>query len=169
MKRYALMLAPVLALAAGVASAQGGGGGGTPPTFDAIDKDKNGSLSLAEVTEWAKGRPAGPNGAPDPAQILGRWDAGKNGSVSKAEFDNRPRGGVAAVLRAWWRSASGRRRRSASGSLIRVNLEIVSTSSAVSTAELFSVVCGGGRDGAQRDFVCVSVTSGAPRAARACA
>src|SRR5262245_63573174 len=94
MKLHPLVLAPVLALASGVVMAQGGGGGGGgPPTFDAIDKDKNGSLSLAEVTEWAKGRPAGPNGAPDPAQILGRWDADKNGSVSKAEFDNRPRGG----------------------------------------------------------------------------
>src|SRR5262245_42139238 len=94
MKLHALVLAPVLALASGVVMAQGGGGGGgQAPSFDAIDKDKNGSLSLAEVTEWVKGRPAGPNGAPDPAQILGRWDADKNGSVSKAEFDNRPRGG----------------------------------------------------------------------------
>jgi hypothetical protein len=93
MKRHALVLAPVLALAAGVAMAQGGGGGFTPPTFDGLDKDKNGSLSQAEVAEWAKGIQGGPNGPPDAAQIFGRWDADKNGSVSKEEFDNRPRGG----------------------------------------------------------------------------
>ena len=93
MKRYALMLAPALALAAGIAAAQGGGGGFTPPTFDGLDKDKNGSLSQAEVAEWAKGIQGGPNGPPDPAQIFARWDTDKNGSVSKAEFDARPRGG----------------------------------------------------------------------------
>jgi hypothetical protein len=83
-----------LLLVAGAAGAQapGGGGGFTPPTFDGIDKDKNGSLSQAEVGEWVKTIPAGgPNGAPNAADVFGRWDANKDGSVSKAEFDARPR------------------------------------------------------------------------------
>jgi hypothetical protein len=38
--------------------------------------------------------PANPNGpARNPADIFGRWDTDKNGSVSKAEFDARPRQG----------------------------------------------------------------------------
>lgn len=86
-----------LALVAGAAAAQapGGGGGFTPPTFDGLDKDKNGSLSQAEVGEFVKTIPAngGANGPPDAATIFGRWDANKDGSVSKAEFDSRPRGG----------------------------------------------------------------------------
>jgi hypothetical protein len=82
-----------LVLVAGVAGAQapGGGGGFTPPTFDGIDKDKNGSLSQAEVAAWVATIPAGPNGAQNPADVMGRWDANKDGSVSKAEFDARPR------------------------------------------------------------------------------
>ncbi len=82
-----------LALVAGAAGAQapGGGGGFTPPTFDGIDKDKNGSLSQAEVAAWVATIPAGPNGAQNPADVMGRWDANKDGSVSKAEFDARPR------------------------------------------------------------------------------
>ena len=85
-----------LVLVAGAAGAQapGGGGGFTPPTFDGIDKDKNGSLSQAEVGEWVKTIPAGgPNGPPNAADVFGRWDANKDGSVSKAEFDARPRQG----------------------------------------------------------------------------
>jgi len=86
-----------LVLVAGAAGAQapGGGGGFTPPTFDGLDKDKNGSLSQAEVGEFVKTIPAngGANGPPDAATIFGRWDANKDGSVSKAEFDSRPRGG----------------------------------------------------------------------------
>ena len=84
-----------LVLVAGAAGAQapGGGGGFTPPTFDGLDKDKNGSLSQAEVGEFVKTIPAngGANGPPDAATIFGRWDANKDGSVSKAEFDARPR------------------------------------------------------------------------------
>jgi len=81
-----------LVLVAGVAAAQAPGGGGfTPPTFDGIDKDKNGSLSQAEVAAWVATIPAGPNGAQNPADVMGRWDANKDGSVSKAEFDARPR------------------------------------------------------------------------------
>jgi len=81
-----------LVLMAGAAGAQAPGGGGfTPPTFDGIDKDKNGSLSQAEVAAWVATIPAGPNGAQNPADVMGRWDANKDGSVSKAEFDARPR------------------------------------------------------------------------------
>lgn len=80
-----------LVLVAGAAGAQAPGGGFTPPTFDGIDKDKNGSLSQAEVAAWVATIPAGPNGAQNPADVMGRWDANKDGSVSKAEFDARPR------------------------------------------------------------------------------
>lgn len=64
----------------------------TPPTFDGIDKDKNGSLSKQEVAAWVATIPAGgPNGPPNADDVFGRWDANKDGSVSKQEFDSRPR------------------------------------------------------------------------------
>jgi hypothetical protein len=88
-------------LGAGVATAQPG-----PPSFEQIDKDKNGALSPGELTEFFNERRAGggqppgpggggpPGGRPfDPAQIFGRWDSNGDGSVSKAEFDARPRQG----------------------------------------------------------------------------
>src|SRR5262245_39548891 len=67
--------------------------GFTPPTFDGLDKDKNGSLSKEEVAAWAKTIQGGPNGPPDADAIFARWDANKDGKVSKEEFDARPRGG----------------------------------------------------------------------------
>jgi hypothetical protein len=68
--------------------------GFTPPTFDGLDKDKNGSLSKAEVEDWVKSLPANPNGPPRNADdIFARWDTNKDGKVSKEEFDARPRGG----------------------------------------------------------------------------
>jgi len=67
--------------------------GFTPPTFDGLDKDKNGKLSKEEVAAWVKSLPAGPNGPRNPDDIFARWDANKDGSVSKEEFENRPRGG----------------------------------------------------------------------------
>jgi hypothetical protein len=73
-----------------------GGGGFTPPTFEALDADKNGSLSQDEVAKFFAGRGppgGGGGGGPNVADIFGRWDADKNGSVSKAEFDARPRQG----------------------------------------------------------------------------
>jgi len=63
----------------------------TPPTFDGLDTDKSGSLSKAEIAAFVKTIPAGPQGAPNADDIFGRWDANKDGSVSKAEFDSRPR------------------------------------------------------------------------------
>lgn len=81
-----------LVLVAGAAGAQApGGGGGGGLTFEGLDADKNGSLSQDEVAKFFAGRPAGPNGPPNPAEVFGRWDANKDGSVSKAEFDARPR------------------------------------------------------------------------------
>lgn len=80
---------------AGVAGAQPPGGGFTPPTFDGLDTDKNGSLSQAEVATWVATLPAGPQGAQNPADVLGRWDTNKDGMVSRQEFDNRPRRGGA--------------------------------------------------------------------------
>jgi hypothetical protein len=76
----------VLTLGAQIASAQF-----TPPTFDGIDTDKNGSLSKEEVGVWVATIPAGPNGAVSADEVFGRWDANKDGSVSKEEFDARPR------------------------------------------------------------------------------
>ena len=93
MKRQAILVAPALALCSTLAMAQGGGGGFTPPTFDGLDTDKSGGLSQAEVAAFFKNIPAGPNGPIDPAAVFGRWDTDKNGTVSKAEFDARPRGG----------------------------------------------------------------------------
>jgi hypothetical protein len=78
-----------LALVAGTAAAQGGF---TPPTFAGLDTDKSGSLSQEEVAKFVATIPAGgPNGPPNAADVFGRWDANKDGSVSKAEFDARPR------------------------------------------------------------------------------
>jgi hypothetical protein len=97
-----LTAAATLVLCTRLASAQPG-----PPSFDQIDKDKNGSLSKEEVaasfTErraaaggpprgaGAGGPPGG--GPPDPAQIFARWDTNGDGKVTKAEFDARPRPG----------------------------------------------------------------------------
>jgi hypothetical protein len=67
--------------------------GFTPPTFDGIDKDKNGKLSKEEVAAWVKTLPAGPNGPRNADDVFARWDGNKDGSVSKEEFDARPRGG----------------------------------------------------------------------------
>ena len=80
--------------AAGFAVAQPPAGF-TPPTFAGIDTDKNGSLSQAEVGVWVATIPAGPNGPQNAADVFGRWDANKDGSVSQAEFDARPRPGGA--------------------------------------------------------------------------
>jgi hypothetical protein len=80
-----------LASAAGWALAQPPAGF-TPPTFDGLDTDKNGSLSQAEVAVFVATIPAGgPNGAPQAATVFGNWDANKDGSVSRQEFDSRPR------------------------------------------------------------------------------
>lgn len=56
-----------------------------------IDTDKNGSLSQAEVGVWVATIPAGPQGALSAADVFGRWDANEDGSVSRQEFDGRPR------------------------------------------------------------------------------
>jgi len=85
-----LLTAFVFAATASSALAQAPGGF-TPPTFDGLDTDKNGSLSQAEVEKFVATIPAGPNGAPNAADVFGRWDANKDGSVSKQEFDARPR------------------------------------------------------------------------------
>jgi len=85
------VIACTFAAAAGAALAQAPGGF-TPPTFDGLDTDKNGSLSQAEVATFVATIPAGgPNGAPQAATVFGNWDANKDGSVSRAEFDARPR------------------------------------------------------------------------------
>jgi hypothetical protein len=84
--QISLASALMLALGAQVASAQF-----TPPTFDGIDTDKNSSLSKEEVGVWVATSPAGPNGPANVDEVFGRWDANKDGSVSKEEFDSRPR------------------------------------------------------------------------------
>jgi hypothetical protein len=109
MKRIAWLSASaaVVLLGARLAGAQP-----QPPTFEEIDKDKNGSLSKDEVAAWFEARRAagnrgagggGATGGPppgaggagprDPAQIFARWDANADGKVTKEEFEARPRGG----------------------------------------------------------------------------
>jgi hypothetical protein len=88
-KQITCLTAAALVIGAHAAFAQGF----TPPTFAGLDKDKNGSLSKAEVAEWAKTIPAGPNGAINADDVFARWDTNKDGSVSQQEFDNRPRPG----------------------------------------------------------------------------
>lgn len=73
---------------AGAASAQAPGGI-APPTFEGVDADKNGSLSPAEVAKWVATLP----GTLNPADIFELWDENEDGSVSRKEFDNRPRPG----------------------------------------------------------------------------
>jgi len=85
------VFAVALASAAGWALAQAPGAF-TPPTFDGLDTDKNGSLSQEEVARFVATIPAGgPNPAPNAADVFGRWDTNKDGSVSRQEFDVRPR------------------------------------------------------------------------------
>ena len=80
-----------------------------PPSFDAIDKNKDGVLTKDEVVAFFEARRAagggggggggcggggaGAGGPPDPAQVFARWDANGDGKVTKAEFDARPRPG----------------------------------------------------------------------------
>ena len=67
---------------------------GSPPDFDALDTDGDGSLSLEEVTGmFAQFGGMGGGQAPDPEQIFAAWDADGDGSISREEFDSRPRRG----------------------------------------------------------------------------
>ena len=63
----------------------------TPPTFDGLDKDKDGKLSKEEVAAFFAGFARGGGQGPNVDQIFARWDKDGNGSVSKEEFDSRPR------------------------------------------------------------------------------
>lgn len=84
-------LSLVLFGALSVARAQPPGGG---PNFDALDTDKSGALSKEEVAAFfAQFAGRGGGGGPDPNQIFGRWDSNGDGSVSREEFDARPRFG----------------------------------------------------------------------------
>ncbi len=82
--------AALLLIGSQVAWAQGGGG----LTFDGLDMDGNGSVSLEEITEmFAQFGGMGRGGqAPDPAQLFAAWDADGDGAVSRDEFDNRQQG-----------------------------------------------------------------------------
>jgi hypothetical protein len=78
--------AALLLVGAQLTWAQGG-----PPTFDGIDTDGNGSISLEEVTAMFA-RVGGMGGqAPDPEQIFANWDSDGDGTLSRDEFDNRQR------------------------------------------------------------------------------
>jgi hypothetical protein len=87
-----------------------------PPSFDAMDKNKDGVLTKDEVVAFFEarrsasggqgtgaqnGQTRGPGaggaqgrGPPDPAQVFARWDTNGDGKVTKAEFDARPRPGA---------------------------------------------------------------------------
>ncbi len=94
-----------------------------PPSFDSIDTNHDGGLSQEEVAAMIAARgagrgrpqgdrpdgpppergpgdpnargggPGGPGGPPNPEGIFRSWDKDGNGSVSKEEFDARPRPG----------------------------------------------------------------------------
>jgi Ca2+-binding EF-hand superfamily protein len=85
--KLSLAVAAAFVIGARIAAAQGF----TPPTFAGLDTDKNNSLSKAEVAAFVKTIPAGQNPAPNADDVFARWDANKDGSVSQAEFDARPR------------------------------------------------------------------------------
>lgn len=108
--KHAMLLAAsalMLLLGARLACAQP-----APPSFDAMDKNKDGVLTKDEVVAFfearraagggqgaggpAAGGPPGGGGPPDPAQIFARWDTNGDGKVTKAEFDARPRPGSGA-------------------------------------------------------------------------
>jgi Ca2+-binding EF-hand superfamily protein len=56
-------------------------------TFEYLDTNKDGSLSVDEVATLAARIPSNPK----PEELFARWDADKDGKVSKQEFDARPR------------------------------------------------------------------------------
>ena len=56
-------------------------------TFEFLDQNKDGSLSVEEVGTVAGRIPA----KPKPEDLFARWDTDKDGKVSKQEFDARPR------------------------------------------------------------------------------
>jgi len=87
-----IFVAVVLAGTAAWAAAQPPGGGFTPPTFAGLDKDKSGGISKEEVAAFFATAPANAN-RPPADQIFTNWDTNKDGSVSQAEFDARPRPG----------------------------------------------------------------------------
>jgi hypothetical protein len=87
MRRY-YFLGLLFVASAGAAIAQAPGGI-APPTFDGVDTDKNGSLSPAEVARWVATLP----GTLNPRDVFDLWDENEDGSVSRQEFDNRPRPG----------------------------------------------------------------------------
>ena len=90
-RRDAPMLAAtfVLTLSSGFAIAQGAFTR-TPPTFDALDLDNNDSLSEVEVAAFLSELSVNSRNRPIvPEQMLARWDANKDGAVSRTEFDNR--------------------------------------------------------------------------------
>ncbi len=65
---------------------------GGAPDFDALDTDDSGALDLEEVTAMFAAF-GGMGGAPEPAQIFADWDADGDESISREEFDGRPRRG----------------------------------------------------------------------------
>ncbi len=104
LKKAVVLTALISVLGAGhfaMAQPPGGGGPGggfTPPTFADYDKDKNGKITKEEIAAYNAARaaaaPGGGGGRPpqNPDEVLGRWDTNKDGTVSQAEFDARPRG-----------------------------------------------------------------------------
>jgi hypothetical protein len=66
---------------------------GGAPDFEALDTDESGALDLEEVTAMFAAFGGRGGQAPDPAEIFAAWDADGNDSISKEEFDSRPRMG----------------------------------------------------------------------------
>lgn len=87
MKAFATAASLIALLGAGVVLAQQF----TPPTFEGLDTNKDGKLSKEEVAAFFAGFTGGGGQGPNVDQIFARWDKDGDGSVSKEEFETRPR------------------------------------------------------------------------------
>ena len=68
--------------------AQGGQGG--PVSFESLDADEDGKVTLDEFKENFSPPPR-EGRTPDPVRIFGRWDADGDGELTAEEFEDRPR------------------------------------------------------------------------------
>ena len=90
--RKVITAAALLLVGSQITWAQRGGA----PDFDALDTADSGALDLEEVTAmFAAFGGRGGGQAPDPGQRSATWDADGDASVSREEFDSRPRRGGA--------------------------------------------------------------------------
>ncbi|MEM9209036.1 MAG: EF-hand domain-containing protein [Pseudomonadota bacterium] len=89
MKPKVLFCAFALAAAAASAQAQRANG---PVSFDALDADDDGKVTLEEFKSNFT-PPQGSGRTPNHERLFGRWDADGDGELTAEEFANRPRRG----------------------------------------------------------------------------